>query len=194
MVTVPDWGGKPANKKLGEQKLPIQRVIISHTAAEGCESMVSRIIPHIPLSINLSQPPIPYILSPLKEVCSARVKVVQSFHMDSWGWDHIGYNFLVGGDGRVYEGRGWNYVGAHTKGYNTNSVGISFIGTFTKTKPTERQLKACQLLIAEGVRLKKLDPNYRLYGHRQLSATESPGDEVYRIIKTWPHWSHEIDP
>ncbi|XP_017101464.3 peptidoglycan-recognition protein LC isoform X3 [Drosophila bipectinata] len=167
MVKVPEWGGKPAKNKLGVQKLPIHRVVISHTAAEGCESL---------------------------EVCSARVKVVQSFHMDSWDWDHIGYNFLVGGDGRVYEGRGWNYVGAHTKGYNTGSVGISFIGTFTKIKPTERQLKACQLLIAEGVRLKKLDPNYRLYGHRQLSATESPGEEVYRIIKTWPHWSHEIDP
>ncbi|KAH8270085.1 hypothetical protein KR018_003805 [Drosophila ironensis] len=165
MVKVADWGGKPAKQQLGEQKLPVHRVVISHTAAEGCEST---------------------------EVCSARVRVVQSFHMDSWGWDHIGYNFLVGGDGRIYEGRGWDYVGAHTKGYNVDSIGVSFIGTFTKTKPNKRQLKACELLIAEGVRLKKLAPDYRLYGHRQLSATESPGEEVYKIIKTWPHWSHEI--
>ncbi|XP_017005512.2 peptidoglycan-recognition protein LC isoform X3 [Drosophila takahashii] len=165
ILKVAEWGGRPAKNKLGVQKLPINRVVISHTAAEGCES---------------------------REVCSARVNVVQSFHMDSWDWDHIGYNFLVGGDGRVYEGRGWDYVGAHTKGYNTGSVGISFIGTFTKRKPNERQLKACQLLLEEGVRLKKLTPNYRLYGHRQLSATESPGEELYKIIQTWPHWSHEI--
>jgi len=132
------------------------------------------------------------IHSPSKEVCSARVNVVQSFHMDSWDWDHIGYNFLVGGDGRVYEGRGWGYVGAHTKGYNTGTIGVSFIGTFTKQRPNERQLKACQMLLEEGVRLKKLTPKYRLYGHRQLSATESPGEELYKIIQTWPHWSHEI--
>ncbi|KRK00891.1 peptidoglycan-recognition protein LC isoform X7 [Drosophila yakuba] len=165
ILKVDEWGGRPAKKKLEEQKLPVNRVVISHTAAEGCES---------------------------REVCSSRVNVVQSFHMDSWGWDHIGYNFLVGGDGRVYEGRGWDYVGAHTKGYNRGSIGISFIGTFTSRKPNERQLKACQLLLEEGVRLEKLTTNYRLYGHRQLSATQSPGDELYKILKNWPHWSHEI--
>ncbi|XP_016958946.1 peptidoglycan-recognition protein LC isoform X3 [Drosophila biarmipes] len=165
IVKVAQWGGRPAKAKLTTQNLPVNRAVISHTAAEGCES---------------------------REVCSARVRVVQSFHMDSWDWDHIGYNFLVGGDGRVYEGRGWEYVGAHTKGYNTGTIGISFIGTFTRQKPNERQLKACQLLLEEGVRLKKLTPKYRLYGHRQLSATESPGEELYKIIQKWPHWSHEI--
>ncbi|XP_016971647.1 peptidoglycan-recognition protein LC isoform X7 [Drosophila rhopaloa] len=165
ILKVAQWGGRPAKNKLAEQALPVNRVVISHTAAEGCES---------------------------REVCSARAKVVQSFHMDSWDWDHVGYNFLVGGDGRVYEGRGWNYVGAHTKGYNKGTIGISFIGTFTRTRPNERQLKACQLLLDEGVRLKKLTSEYRLYGHRQLSATESPGEELYKIIQTWPHWSHEI--
>lgn len=36
--------------------------------------------------------------------------------MESKNWDDIGYNFLVGGDGEVYEGRGWDKQGAHTKG------------------------------------------------------------------------------
>ena len=39
------------------------------------------------------------------------------------GWDDIGYNFLVGEDGNVYEGRGWDTVGAHAAPHNTNSVG-----------------------------------------------------------------------
>ncbi|XP_034655372.1 peptidoglycan-recognition protein LC isoform X3 [Drosophila subobscura] len=165
MLKVAEWGGRPPKTILDALELPVHRVIISHTAAEGCES---------------------------REICSNRTQVVQSFHMDSWGWDHIGYNFLVGGDGRVYEGRGWDRVGAHTKGYNRGSIGISFIGTFTTVRPAERQLKACQLLIAEGVRLKMLAADFRLYGHRQLSATESPGEELYKIIQKWPHWSHEI--
>jgi peptidoglycan recognition protein len=29
------------------------------------------------------------------------------------GWSDIGYNFIVGEDGNVYEGRGWTKVGAH---------------------------------------------------------------------------------
>ncbi|XP_064544483.1 peptidoglycan-recognition protein LC isoform X5 [Drosophila montana] len=165
VLSVKEWGGRQPRKALTNLTLPVHRVIISHTAAEGCES---------------------------RDVCEARVRVVQNFHMDGWNWDHIGYNFLVGGDGTVYEGRGWDSQGAHTLGYNNDSIGISFIGTFIKIHPTEEQLQACQLLLEEGVRLKKLVPDYKLYGHRQLSATESPGEILYSIIQTWPHWTKKI--
>jgi len=37
----------------------------------------------------------------------------------------------VGGDGNVYEGRGWHQVGAHTYGFNKKSVGIALIGEFS---------------------------------------------------------------
>jgi hypothetical protein len=37
----------------------------------------------------------------------------------------------VGGDGEVYEGRGWHQVGAHTYGFNRKSVGIAVIGEFS---------------------------------------------------------------
>lgn len=42
----------------------------------------------------------------------------------------ICFSFLVGGDGNVYEGVGFHKVGAHTRGYNTRSLGIAFIGNF----------------------------------------------------------------
>ena len=38
--------------------------------------------------------------------------------------------FQVGGDGLIYEGRGWNKTGTHTIGFNDRSIGISFIGTY----------------------------------------------------------------
>lgn len=41
---------------------------------------------------------------------------MQTYHMESKNWDDIAYNFIVGGDGAVYEGRGWEKQGAHTKG------------------------------------------------------------------------------
>lgn len=45
----------------------------------------------------------------------------------------IHFSFLIGGDGKVYEGVGFHKVGAHTRGYNTRSLGIAFIGNFQGT-------------------------------------------------------------
>lgn len=112
--------------------------------------------------------------------------------MESRGWDDIGYNFLVGGDGNAYEGRGWNKQGAHTKGFNDGSICIAFIGTFTKLMPPQRQLNAAQQIISQGIKLKKLTPDYRLYGQRQLAPTESPGTSLYEIIAKWSHWANDL--
>lgn len=43
------------------------------------------------------------------------MKYVQKFHTDLEFAD-IPYNFLVGGDGFVFEGRGFDIMGAHTFG------------------------------------------------------------------------------
>ena len=63
--------------------------------------------------------------------CAAIVRAYQNYHIDSNGWNDIGYNFVVGEDGNVYEGRGWEAVGAHAPTYNTKSIGICIIGDFT---------------------------------------------------------------
>ena len=66
--------------------------------------------------------------------CCTIVRAYQNYHMDDNGWIDIGFNFLVGEDGSVYEGRGWASVGAHAAGCNTKSIGICYIGDFT-SKP-----------------------------------------------------------
>lgn len=69
------------------------------------------------------------------------------------GWDDIGYSFLIGGDGRVYVGRGWNGKGAHTRGYNHRALGIAFMGDFTWIAPDEDMLNAARKLIECGIQL-----------------------------------------
>jgi N-acetylmuramoyl-L-alanine amidase len=54
--------------------------------------------------------------------------------MDTNGWNDIGYNFVVGEDGNIYEGRGWSNQGAHAANWNSISIGIAIIGDFT-SKP-----------------------------------------------------------
>jgi len=51
--------------------------------------------------------------------------------MNNNGWIDIGYHFVVGEEGNVYERRGWTSVGAHAAGCNSRSIGIAFIGDFT---------------------------------------------------------------
>lgn len=68
----------------------------------------------------------------------------QAFHVDTHNWNDIGYNFLIGCDGTIYEGRGWGVEGAHTFGYNNKSIGVAFIGCFINKKPTEEALNACK--------------------------------------------------
>lgn len=117
------------------------------------------------------------------------VRNIQCFHVESRRWNDIAYNFLIGCDGNVYEGRGWRVVGAHTYGYNRKSVGISFIGCFMRDKPPEISIKACKLLIKRGVELGYIKPDYILLGHCQCSPTESPGRVLFEEIQTWSHFS-----
>ncbi len=57
--------------------------------------------------------------------CIPKIQRFQKLHMDNNSWDDIGYNFLVAGNGDIFEGRGWTYVGAHCKGFNTQSIGTN---------------------------------------------------------------------
>ncbi|XP_035661751.1 peptidoglycan-recognition protein SC1a-like [Branchiostoma floridae] len=110
-------------------------------------------------------------------------------HMDTQGWDDIGYNFLVGGNGDVFEGRGWDTKGAHAGAkWNGRSIGICFIGNFTDKLPPEKAITAGKMLIQLSVERNKLMSNYTLYGHRQVLPRTCPGEEFYKIVTEWKHW------
>ncbi|KAJ8920327.1 hypothetical protein NQ315_011989 [Exocentrus adspersus] len=142
--------------------IPIKFVVIHHTVTPECTSETS---------------------------CSSMVRSIQNFHMDTLEFQDIGYNFLVGGDGKVYEGASWHKVGAHTRGYNSRSLGLAFIGNFSNKTPSDAQLKAAKDFLECAMELGELDKNYQLFGARQVSATESPGAKLFNEIKKWRHFS-----
>lgn len=55
--------------------------------------------------------------------------------------------------------------------------------------PPVEQRKTAMALIAAGVELGYIKPDYKLVGHRQVRATECPGDALFNEIKTWDHYS-----
>lgn len=105
-------------------------------------------------------------------------------------WTNIIFNFrsFLVGDDAIYEGAGWHVRGAHTFGYNTNGTGIAFIGDFTEQLPTPNAIENVKKLLACGVQRGELDSNYNLLAARQVTATESPGLELYSEIQEWRNW------
>uniref|UniRef100_A0A336K806 CSON003218 protein n=1 Tax=Culicoides sonorensis TaxID=179676 RepID=A0A336K806_CULSO len=77
-------------------------------------------------------------------------------------------------------------------GFNKRSIGLAFIGDFSKIIPSKNALMAAQKLIGQGVNQDYLSKNYKLLGHRQLIQTESPGQALYAEIQKWPHWTPNV--
>lgn len=107
--------------------------------------------------------------------------------------DDVGYNFLIGGDGAAYVGRGWDKLGAHTFRYNRQSVGVAFIGDFREEEPTKAQVVALLKLLRDGVERYKISADYRLIAANQVQQTESPGKKLFKILTKLPHWSASVD-
>lgn len=118
------------------------------------------------------------------------VRSIQDYHMDVRGWNDIGYNFLVDRLGRLYEGRGWDAIGAHAAGYNTIGLGVCVIGLdhpgVTDFPPAVRSAVRWvydeanrHRRYAVGANAAKLQPR----GHRDLGHTDCPGDELYSWVR-----------
>uniref|UniRef100_A0A674MQB6 Peptidoglycan recognition protein 5 n=1 Tax=Takifugu rubripes TaxID=31033 RepID=A0A674MQB6_TAKRU len=108
------------------------------------------------------------------------------------------FSFLVGFDGTVFEGRGWGVVGAHAKGFNNESLGIAFMGNFNNDTPSSEAVLSVRQLLHSGVSQGFLCPDFALMGHRDLSATECPGANLYAALPklklhTHAHHTH-TDP
>lgn len=124
--------------------------------------------------------------------CTADMRSMQIFHQVDRGWDDIGYSFVVGSDGYLYEGRGWHWVGAHTRGHNSVGYGISFIGDFTSSIPDTRILQLVKdRFLKCAVRSGYILPNYSIQGHRQVVDTMCPGDALFQEITGWEHFTKE---
>ncbi len=77
---------------------------------------------------------------------------IYAYHVKGRGWSDVGYNFLVDRFGRTWEGRAGGVdrtvLGAHTGGFNVDSFGVSVMGDFTRTRPSEETVAAIARVIA----------------------------------------------
>jgi hypothetical protein len=142
-----------------------------------------------------------------KSESKAIVRSVYAFHVKNRGWSDIGYNFLVDKYGQVFEGRYGGMtlpvIGAHVKGFNTGSTGISLMGTFTSSSPTSSMVSALKNLLAWKLDVHHVPPTgtvvmtsggsdlypvgtkktfNRISGHKDGQQTSCPGSKAYNLL------------
>ncbi len=83
-------------------------------------------------------------------------KLLQTFHMMSSGFNDIGYHFIIGKDGKLYEGRSIDIMGAHTGSTKEADAMASAIrnGTLKIAIPISDAIDI----------IRKLSPNYGTIG------------------------------
>ncbi|RAJ55757.1 N-acetylmuramoyl-L-alanine amidase [Streptomyces sp. KhCrAH-43] len=144
--------------------------------------------------------------------CSQAPSVIRGiyrFHVRSNGWRDLGYNFLVDKCGNVYEGRAGGVtravLGAHTLGFNTDTMGVAVLGTYRDSRPPAAAVTAISRLTAWKLGLSGADPKGKvrlvsagggrykkgrriemnvISGHRDGFATDCPGARLYKKLGT----------
>ncbi len=140
----------------------------------------------------------------------ARVRSIQLYHMGTLGYCDIAYNFLIDRYGVIYEGRDGGMdkpvIAAHAGGFNTGSVGVALLGTFSSVGPTAAQYNSLVHLLRWRLSVGRVDPAAgfgtiagdfsgsrfpagfstvflnAIIGHRDVDLTDCPGNSMYGML------------
>lgn len=178
IITRTDWG---ADERLREKRLgytkTVKAAFVHHSATGN--------------SYNCGQAP-------------SVLRSIYRYHVKSSGWRDVGYNFAIDKCGNIYEGRAGGVAkpvkGAHTLGFNTNSVGIAVLGTYGGTNPSASATTAVAKLTAWKLGLHGVNARgkvtltsggsgkygkgrkvklHAISGHRDGYSTDCPGSRLY---------------
>ncbi|MGN6034883.1 N-acetylmuramoyl-L-alanine amidase [Brevibacterium casei] len=132
-----------------------------------------------------------------------------TFHTQSRGWCDIGYNFLVDRFGTIYEGRAGSIdkaiTGAHASGFNSGTIGVAVLGTYSGSAPSSAAQRAVERVVAWKANMFAFSPTGSMTltsgggstskypegksvtlktvsGHRDTSYTDCPGTAFYNRL------------
>jgi len=131
--------------------------------------------------------------SATKPTMDIGAKEIKVWHVKERGWADIGYHFVIRRNGVVETGRDldgdgdiFEEAGAHTVGYNANSIGVCMIGGIDQNGKTENNFSKEQF--ENLVRLLRVilarHPKATIHGHREFAAKDCPSFDVQSWLKT----------
>ena len=173
IVTRKEWNGgeDPGYKHEPSYASTVDHVVVHHTAGSN--------------DYSRSEAP-------------AVVRAIHHWHTVGNGWNDIGYNMLIDRYGVVYEGRYGGIdravIGAHARGFNTGSFGVSVMGNFEIADIPSAAYSSLAQTLAWKMRLHDMDmspsrtfwKNNQLVntisGHRDVGSTACPGKYLYNRL------------
>ena len=115
--------------------------------------------------------------SATREGQDVSTETIRGWHVNDRGWSDIGYHYVIELDGRLVVGRDVSIAGAHTRGHNSDSIGICYVGgvesdgvTPKDTRTESQKLSLLNLITV----LKSMYPDAIVYGHRDFSTKACP--------------------
>lgn len=137
---------------------PIERIIVGHTADQSCDD---------------------------EDECKS---LVRSIYLNHPQLNDIPYNFLISGNGRVFEGRGFQYEGEHTSSSNGSSfndigIGIAFIGNFVVEPPSDAQIAAFHDFTEHFIKKGIISEQVKIFSQDQLVTQETPANALNSVLE-----------
>jgi uncharacterized protein with LGFP repeats len=140
------------------------------------------------------------------------MRSIQAYHMNTLGYCDIAYNFIIDRFGGIWEARDGGItrpvIGGHSGGFNTASVGIALLGTYSTDSVPLAEYNSLLHLLRWRLSVASLDPSLgftttvasspcncmhwapgtvvsfpnAIVAHRDLDSTECPGDKAYALL------------
>lgn len=182
------WGANPAYLNWAPRFFPAKKVIIHHTA-DGA------------------------VTDGTQESFAKLLRSIYYYHAVTRDWGDVAYNFIIDPLGNIYEGRfsdndggtppggdayGNGVTGGHTYNYNTGTVGIAVLGTYSSQDISAAARASLETLLAWVAKRHGIDPmgtglysspfntstaqTWNITGHRDYGSTDCPGQAFYDTL------------
>ena len=102
------------------------------------------------------------------------------------GFRDIGYHYVIYLDGTIHNGRPIKQIGAHTKGHNTGSIGVCYVGGIAKNNFKPKDTRTPEQIEALDCLLNELMGTYSgatLHGHNEFAPKSCPSFDVQKEYK-----------
>lgn len=122
------------------------------------------------------------------------VRAIYYYHTIVRGWGDIGYHYIIGKDGEIFEGKagGDKIVGAHVYCNNIGTIGVSVMGNFENISVSTKQINGLKAILAKLTQKYNLEPDGNsmfhgkftpnILGHKDLAPTACPGRNLYSLL------------
>ncbi|CAH1366632.1 unnamed protein product [Tenebrio molitor] len=134
------WQAHVPSSTMRKLKLPARKIVFFHTDSSTCSN---------------------------KFQCVHLLQELQLKHMFKWNEPDIFYNFVVSGDGSIFEGRGWNFQSSFPDYSFNNSITLAFVGKFDIHSPNLQQVESAKIFVDTAIKEEKLEHCFNIFVGRE---------------------------